>query len=96
MNEQNIDAYQVFDPATGEYLEWYGKYVWHDAWFECDEGFETRAEAEQDARAMLAYLETHAPPTTAADACPHAHIQGDNYRAVCLDCGAIVDDELPF
>ncbi|OQY87147.1 MAG: hypothetical protein B6D41_12250 [Chloroflexi bacterium UTCFX4] len=66
MNEQTIDAYQVFDPTTGEMLEWYGKYLWRDAWYECDEGFATRDEAEQDARAMLRYLETH-PPAARAD-----------------------------
>jgi len=64
-DEQNIDAYQV-KGFEGELLEWYGKYLWRDAWYECDEGFETRAEAEQDARAMLRYLETH-PPAARGD-----------------------------
>ena len=65
MTEQTIDAYQVQDPETGELLEWYGKYFWRGEWRECDEGFATREEAEQDARSMLAYLQSHAPPKRA-------------------------------
>ncbi|GIL15280.1 MAG: hypothetical protein BroJett039_04530 [Chloroflexota bacterium] len=64
MSEKVIDAYQVKGFA-GELLEWYGKYFWNGKWRECDEGFETREEAEQDARAMLRYLETHPPEADA-------------------------------
>lgn len=61
MNDsETIRAYQVRD-ETGELLEWYGEYFWHGKWFECDEGFATREEAEADARAMLAYLNNHTP-----------------------------------
>ncbi len=54
--EKTIDAYQVKDDETGKGLEWYGKYLWRGQWFECDEGFPTRAEAESDARQQLAYV----------------------------------------
>lgn len=57
MNDsETIRAYQVRDDETGEMLEWYGEYFWRGKWFECDEGFATRDEAEADARAMLTYL----------------------------------------
>ena len=59
MNEtKTVDAFQVQDSDTGEMLEWYGKYLWRGQWFECDEGFATREEAESDALAMLNYLES--------------------------------------
>ncbi len=62
MNDsETISAFQVKDDETGELLEWYGMYFWRGKWYETDEGWATREEAENDARAMLAYLNTHTP-----------------------------------